>query len=104
MINELIKNRTQSGEMTETEKVLGDLSRVYRVADFWDINADLIELIAVNELLEYAQTGEFTREEFANFRKGLYCIGIFMAKCADDRKKIEELKIAGKSFKEDVFQ
>ena len=101
-LDELIKNKTQEGELTECEKVLGDLSRVYRVADFWDTNADLIELIAANELLEYATTERYTSEESSAFRAGLHKMGMFMARCADERKKIEELKAAGKPLgKED---
>lgn len=89
MIDELIKNRTQEGEVTQCEKVLGDLSRVYRIADFYDTNSDLLELIAANELLDYAASGSFTSEEFATFKLGIHKIGVFMSECAKERKVIE---------------
>jgi len=85
--------------MTPCEKILGDLSRVYRIADFWDTNADLMELIASNELLEFATEQRFDSDQFATFRLGLNRIGAFMSECAKERRQIEDLKISGKPFK-----
>ena len=91
-LDKLIENRTREGEMTPCEKILGDLSRVYRMADFWDVNSDLIELVGAHELLEFASMGNFTSDEFTVFRLGLNKLGTFMSNCAKERKHIENLK------------
>jgi len=88
-LSELIDNKNKQGEVTSCEKVLGDLSRVYRVADFWDTNADLWELIVANMLMDYALIGNFNAEEFAAYRGGLLSTGQFMERCAEERKQLE---------------
>jgi hypothetical protein len=95
-LKELLENRAQNREVYPCEKVLGDLSRVYRMADLYTSNADLIELIVANELLEYCSTETFTTEEYAAFRKGVQKIGEFMGECAKERNTIEALKAAGR--------
>jgi len=92
-LKEIINNRGQAGELTKCEKVLGDLSRVYRIADFWDINSDIVELIAANELLDYATERDFDSKEFAAFKLGLNKMGQFMSACAMERKVIEQSKV-----------
>lgn len=86
---ELIDNKSVSAEVSDCEKVLGDLTRVYRVADIFENNADLLALIGANELLEYAKLESFNAEEYAAFRKGVSAIGMFMAKCAEERIRRE---------------
>lgn len=92
MINKLIDNKAKEGELTPCEKVLGDISRVARVAEFWEVNADLIELISANELLEYAQTEVFDSKEFAAFSKGVGKMGFFMAECAKELRLLSASK------------
>lgn len=99
VIRKLIDNKAREGEMTECTKVLGDLSRVYIFADFWDRNSDLIELLAANGLLEYI-SGDVDSKQFSAYKAGLGYMGYFMGKCAKERKKIEELKVANSSPKE----
>lgn len=95
-IKEVIDNRTAEGEITRCEKVLGDRTRVYAIADIWGSSADLIELIAVNGLIDYVENETFTHEEFAAFKKGVAYMGEFMGKCKQERDALEkeELKVA----------
>lgn len=96
VLKELIENKAQNREVYPCEKILGDLSRVYRIADLYTSNADLLELIATNELIDYCSTETFTPEELVAFRKGLRKIGEFMSECAKERNNIEALKAAGR--------
>jgi hypothetical protein len=90
VIRTVIENRNVIAEVTPCEKVLGDLGRVYILADFWDKNADLMSIIQANELLEFATIGNFTSDEFAAFRAGLHKVGMFMAQCSKERIKLQE--------------
>ena len=89
MLKTLIDNLAQEGELTQCEKVLGDLSRVYRVADFWDTNADLMQLIASYKMITYIKNGGHTQEQIDAYIAGLGDMGTFMGKCAEERKVIE---------------
>jgi len=95
-LNKLLENKTQDREVYPCEKVLGDLSKVYHIADLYTANADLLELIAMNELLEYCSGETFTPGELKAFKEGLGKMGAFMSKCAEDRDRIEALKAAGR--------
>ena len=101
ILRQLIDNKATGGEMTECTKVLGDLSRVYILADFWDRNSDLIELLAVNGLLDYI-SGDIDSKQFSAYKAGLGYMGIFMGKCANERKRIEALKVAKSSLEEGI--
>jgi hypothetical protein len=92
VIRQLIDNKATEGEMTECTKVLGDLTRVYILADFWDRNSDLIELLAANGLLDYIN-GDVDSKQFASYKAGLGYMGFFMGKCANERKRIENQKL-----------
>ena len=57
--------------------VLGSTQKVKSLANFWEKNADLVQMIQANGLLEYCQSESFNSDELVAFRKGLLVFGEF---------------------------
>jgi DNA primase len=83
MLNKLIDNYGKEG--TECSKVLGSEGRVNQLASHWKA-ANLYELIAAHELLEYIQKRSFNKEEIEAFKKGLAAIPSFLSQCHLERE------------------
>ena len=91
-VRKLIENKAIDGETTECSKILGDLSKVYILADFWESHSEIIELITANGLLDYI-SGDIDSKQFAAFKTGIGYMGVFMANCSGERKFIENQKL-----------
>lgn len=63
------------------EKVLGSRLKVGEFASTWQSLASDFQLVGAVKLLEFAQTGEFTPEEFEAFKYGLSVIPAFLDEC-----------------------
>ena len=77
-VRTIIKNKAQG--IRPCEKVLGSETQVAIVANLWANHADIVQLIATNEILDYLDE-EFDSKECAAFKKGIYAMGTFMDKC-----------------------
>jgi hypothetical protein len=87
---ELVENRSKNAQITPCEKVLGNLSRVGEIANYWEMNANLQNLIATNSILEYIKEGGHSSEQIDAYMRGVGDIGKFMAECAQERIKLQE--------------
>lgn len=86
-LKKLIENKA-NGERP-CEKILGSIEDVYKLAAFWEDNADLFHLIGMNETLEYIASREFTSAESASFKEGVGTIPAFLQKCWEEREQVE---------------
>jgi len=84
----LVENRGE--DTTPCIKVVGTLEALYVLADFWERNAQSFHLIATNCLLDYTYREEFSAEQSTAYKQGLADIPLFLQKCVDERRMIEE--------------
>jgi hypothetical protein len=87
MLSKLIENKGKDN-CGPCESVLGDLDKVNAAAEFWQNYPEVIQLIALDGLLNYAEEHTFTDREFAAFKVGLGITGSFMQACWDERQAI----------------
>lgn len=80
-------------KVSSNMKVIGNLSALYAVADFWEREAGTIHLIATNELLEYTETELFNADQLEVYRKALAALPLFFQKCFEERQSIEASKM-----------
>ena len=78
----LIKNKAQGTR--DCEKVLGSETQVAIVANFYANNAELIDLIATDALIEYAFAEDYDSREIVAFRAGIGSMGAFMQLCQEE--------------------
>lgn len=76
-------------DSTECVKVLGNLTSLYTLADFWERNAGNMHLVGTNGVLEFVEEEEFDSEQMDAFRKGLTVFPLFFQKCLEERQRME---------------
>ena len=84
MITEIIENKGKEG--TPYERLLGSDENLNTIAEFWQNNAKLVQLIATNALIKYCEDESFTSEEAAAFKLGLGKVGDAMQDCWEERE------------------
>lgn len=80
--------KNTEGHSALAQKVLGGMENVQAVADFWEQNGLLFQLIAQNEMQEFFMTNdEITQKEIAAFKYACKRIAEFMILCYTESEK-----------------
>lgn len=90
-VKKLIDNK--GVDTTECLKVVGSLENLYAIANFWETQAASMQLIGINELLEYTNTNKFNSEQLDAFKIGLAALPSFFQDCLEEKQVIEKNKV-----------